>query len=125
MYAAHVSAAELPDEQPLGSGPDLLANSTDVVISMLRFDGTGSKVTREIWEMMLLTLWPRLELGGSVVCGKALLQSLFSMLLQLDVRTQSLCGPCFASLSTILSRSVRRLRVGTTFRLSPRRRTYF
>ena len=68
---------------------DLLANSTNVVISMLRFDGNESKVTREIWEMMLLTLLPRLELGGSVVCGDALLQSLFSTLRQLDVRTQT------------------------------------
>ena len=81
----------------------LLANFTGVVISMLRFDGTGSEVTREIWEMMLLTLWPRLELGGSVICGKTVLQSFFSTFLQLDVRSQSLCGLRFASLSAIVS----------------------
>ena len=77
-----------------------------------------------IWEMKLLTLWPRLELGGSGTSGKnanhviwkacsacvrgtccfgGWLQSLLSTLLQLDVRSQSLCGPWFASLSTFLS----------------------
>ena len=70
---------------------------------MLRFDGTGSEVTGEIWEKKLLTLWPRLELGGSVICGKTMLQSLFSTLLQLNVRSQSLRGVWFASRSTILS----------------------
>ena len=100
---------------------DLLVNSTGVVISMLRFDGAGSEVTREIWEMRLLTLWPGLELGGSGIFGKNVnhviwkpwfacvrvtccfdvwLQSHLSTLLQLGLRSQSLCGPWFASLST-------------------------
>ena len=49
---------------------DLLANSTDVVVTMLRFDGTGSDVTREMSGMVLLTLLPRLELGSSGAFGK-------------------------------------------------------
>ena len=94
---------------------DLLVNCTDGVISMPKFVGTASEVTREVWEMMLLTLWPRLELGSSGTSGKNAnrdiwkpwfvrvcgtccfgrwLQSLFSTLLQLDVRSQSLCGLC-------------------------------
>ena len=103
---------------------DLRLNFTDVVISMLQCVGTGSEVTREIWEMKLLTLLPRLELGSSGtsggnanrviwkpcfarVCDSSCfgewLQSLFSTLMQLVVRSQSLCGQCFASLSTFLS----------------------
>ena len=103
---------------------DTLVNFTDGVISMLKYVGIGSEVNRGIWEMKLLTLWPRLELGGSGTSGKnanhviwkacsacvrgtccfgGWLQSLLSTLLQLDVRSQSLCGPWFASLSTFLS----------------------
>ena len=96
-------------------------NSIDGVISMLKYVGTGSEVTREIWEMKLLTLLPRLELGSSGssanrviwkpcfarvcdTCGFGRwLQSLFSTLLQLVVRSQSLCCLWFACLSTFLS----------------------
>ena len=83
-----------------------------------------SEVTREIWEMRLLTPWPRLELGGSVMCGKAAncviwkpwfaslrgtccfgswLKSLFSTLLKLSLRSQSFCGLWFVSVSIFLS----------------------
>ena len=100
---------------------DLLANYTGVVISMLKYVGTGSEVTREIWEMKLLTLFPRLELGSSDTFGKNAyhviwkprfarvratccfwrwMQSLFSTLLQLGVRSQSLCGPWFTIFSS-------------------------
>ena len=37
---------------------------------MLKYVGTGSEVTREIWEMKLLTPWPTLELGSSGTFGK-------------------------------------------------------
>ena len=74
--------------------------------------------------MRLLTLWPRLERGdsgtfgtnvkhviwkpwfarvGVICCLGSWLQSLFSTLLQLAVRTQSLSGLWFASCSTFLS----------------------
>ena len=43
---------------------DLLVDCIDGVISMLKNVGTWSEVTREIWEMKLLTLLPRPELGG-------------------------------------------------------------
>ena len=100
---------------------DLLVDCIDGVISMLKYVGTWSEVTREIWEMKLLTLLPRPELGvtGTTgenanyvilkpcfvrVCGTCCfgrwLQSLFSTLLQLEVRSQSLCGLWFASLSS-------------------------
>ena len=91
---------------------------------MLKYVGTGSEVTREIWEMRLLTLWPRLELGGCgtlsknanhviwkprfasvrvICCFGSWLQSLFSALLQLGLRSQCFCGQWFASVSIFLS----------------------
>ena len=103
---------------------DMRVNCMDGVISMLEYVGTGSEVTREIWEMKLLTLLPRLELGGSgtsgsnanrviwkacfarlcdTCCFGRWLQSLLSTLLQLDVRSQYFCGRWFASRSTFLS----------------------
>ena len=38
---------------------------------MLKYVGTGSEVFREIWEMKLLTLLPRLELGSGTSGGSA------------------------------------------------------
>ena len=78
-----IGAAELAGERATWKWFDLLVNFTEVVISVLWFDGTGSEVTREIWEMRLLTLWPRLQLVGGVICCETVLQSLFSTLLQL------------------------------------------
>ena len=54
---------------------DLRVNCTDGVISMLKYVGTGSEVTREIWEMKLLMLLPRLELGAVSPLVKMLIAS--------------------------------------------------
>ena len=73
----------------------LLVNFTDVVI--------WSEVTREIWEMMLLTLWPRLELGAAlsvVRLGYSLSSPRFCSWM-CDPRAFVVYG--FACLSTILS----------------------
>ena len=137
---------------------DLLVNCTDGVIYMLKYVGTGSdvgvgsEVTREIWEMKLLMLLPRLELGSSGttgenadrviwepvsvrVCGTCCfgrwLQSLFSTLLQLDVRSQSLCGLWFASIASFPVTGAQLLcwlilgLMCTTFCGSPQRSSWF
>ena len=68
-YAAHVVQQSRQAKSHLGKLFDLLVNFIDGVMSMLKYVGTGSEVTREIWEMKLLTLLPRRSLGAVGTSG--------------------------------------------------------